>query len=145
MTRLAWLADHLPARMRTALRVRQTIMLEYGLATQAVLWGVWVAMPQSTAFVLLEGTPTLLDVVPEAVWGTVVALHGLAYLRAIRLAVRQKEHGPARRGSQATVGIWSFVLLTFAIAVPSSAVVPLYFWNTLAALWVSLRMSLRFG
>lgn len=103
-----------------------------------------MAAPSSTAFLLLEGSASVIAVVPEWVCGLVFATHGALYMRAVRISVRQKRPDGARRGAKITVGLWTFILVTFLMTVPASAVIIVYFTNASLAMWVSFRMARRF-
>lgn len=129
MTRLtAWLTF--------ALRRHQTWALEYFLAYQSLVWGLWLLLPFSS-FGVVPNAFTVLGLIPEPAWGLIFAGHGCAYLAALwrgRIDLCQ-------RGALVTVWLWSTVLVSLLLTIPLATSTPVYGSYMLAGAFVYLRLD----
>lgn len=129
-----------------ALLHHRTTVLEWFLAMEALLCGLWVLKP-GAAF----GAPTLLTYLPESLTGAVFTAHGLLAVLALARVRPGKPRGLrnldlCRRSALASAALWTMVLASYLFAGPGSTlVIPLLAGFVISSLWVYFRLFLLFG
>lgn len=148
----ATLFDRVWGAIRSAILLRRTHMLEAFLALEAMVWGAWVLNPAFDAFESIPRAYTLLGLLPEWFVGMVFLGHGVAAAYVLYRTwadesreVRRGYVHWCRRAALAGAGLWSVVLVSFALTVPTSTAVPVYFGLMLASMWVYVRLDWRYG
>lgn len=115
---------------------RRTYVLEVFLALESLLVGAWVLYPGANAF-----SADILSLIPDPILATVMITHGSGSL----MAIYYRDVDMCRRSALGSVAIWSFLLAIFAFAPPHTLLtVPLVAGLACAALWVYLRLYLRY-
>lgn len=133
MTRLyGWLVG--------TLLTRQTWTLELFLAVQSMTWGLWLLGPWDS-FAVVPGAFTVLGLIPEPVWGTVFAAHGMVHC----YAVLRENVGLCRRSVLTLACLWGFVFVSLLLTIPLATSTPIYGASILGCAWVFFRLSWRFG
>lgn len=131
--------------VRALLRHR-TITLEWFLALQSLTCGLWILSPHQSI-----RSDVILAVVPEWALGLVFAAHGLA---ATLVLVRGQFKQPrsqrnldyCRRSALASAALWTILALGYALVPPvGSVAVPVLLGFVASALWVYLRLYLRYS
>lgn len=129
MTRLLhWLAH--------ALRNRQTWALEYFLAYQSLVWGLWLLLPFSS-FGQIPDAFTVLGLIPEWAWGALFAGHGIAYL----VVLPRGRPDLCRRAALILGWLWLTVLVSLLLTIPLATSTPVYGLYVVACAWVFARLD----
>ncbi len=140
MTRLISWPSIVNNWFRGALLRKQTWWLELYLATNALLWGLWLVSPWR-AFGIAVRDYTLLGLVPEAVWGVLFTVHGLGHVASLVIG----DPRMCRRAAMALAVLWSPVLGSILLASPLSWPTPLFAMNILGCFWVYRRLTWCFA
>lgn len=134
------LAARLRARVVGVLLTRQTWTLELFLAVQSLVWGGWLLGPWSS-FGVIPDAFTVLGLVPEAVWGALFFVHGLAHVWALA----RRDPQLCMRAVLALAALWLTVLVSLLLTIPLATSTPIYATSVLGCVWVFFRLHWRYG
>lgn len=123
-------------RLVIVLRDRQTWALEYFLAWQALVWGLWLLLP-FRSFDVLPNAYTLLGLVPEPIWGVLFTGHGAAYL----VVLWRRHVDLCRRAALVTAWLWLTVLVSLLLTIPIATSTPVYAGYVVACMVVYVRLD----
>ena len=128
-----------PAVTGRALLVRQTWTLEFFLAVQAFVWGLWLLSPWSS-FGAIPNAYTVLGLIPESIWGLLFTGHGIAHL----IVLWHQRPDLCRRAALILASLWSAVFVSLLLTVPLATSTPIYAMNVLGCAWVFAHLDLRY-
>ena len=115
---------------------QQTWALEYFLAYQSTVWGVWLLLPFDS-FDVVPSAYTVLGLVPEPIWGLIFTSHGLAYLTVLW-------HGRTdlcRYAALVLGWLWLTVLVSLLLTVPLAPSTPAYACYVMACSVAYVRLD----
>lgn len=124
-------------RLLHALLCYRTFGLEWFLACETLLCGIWVAWPGRTF-----GAVTLLYHVPEILTGALLMAHGIYS----SVALWTENTCRCRKAVLVGAVLWAGVATSFLIEPPRTLLpIPLAVGLSLASSWVYVRLNLRFA
>jgi hypothetical protein len=118
------------------LRNRQTWALEYFLAYQSLVWGLWLLLPFGS-FDAVPNAFTVLGLIPEPVWGVLFAAHGAVYLGVLW----RRRVDLCRRAALVTAWLWLTVLVSLLLTIPLATSTPVYAGYAIACAVVYVRLD----
>lgn len=130
-----------------ALLHRKTTELEWYLAWHALVVGVWVLIPYHRSI----REDVIFAAAPEAILGALFAGHGLAALAVLWSERKarprsQKNLDRCRHSALVSFGLWLALGVGYGLTEPRAGIaIPVLMSPAAAAMWVYLRLLLRYG